>query len=256
MQTILFFDLDATLVQNHFSRKAIGPLLQAIADGAGVPVDDIGREMGAENLRRQADDPDNPLTMDWDDIVETLAQRYDVALPRTVSAGWREFASVDDVQVQDNAHAVLKHLHEAGYTLVLATKGLSKYQLPVLEVSNLLPFFHDILAPDITGYLKTSPGYFNKYTQARAGKTFIHIGDHYYDDVICAKRNGFRSILRLPLAQLRTFDAIERARRIHDYTDFIGSYPSEGTETRPDAVVVSLQEVPALVREMSRSALA
>ena len=250
MQTIIFFDLDSTLVENRFSRKAIVPLLQEIADATGEKLETIGSEMGNENWRRQLDDPDNVLTMDWDDIIQTIAQRHNVTLSRTVLDGWREFARADDVTVLDNAHEVLRRLRQVGHKVILATKGLSKFQLPVLDAINMRHLFDEILTPDITGYLKTSPGYFAEYAQQRHKYRLIQVGDHYFDDVICAKRNGFYAILRAPVEAMREASAYERAANIYQYADRIPSYPSEGTAVRPDAVVLSLEEVPAIVNAL------
>ena len=50
MKTILFFDLDATLVENHFSRKVFSPLLQEIADETGVNVKALWKAIEKESL--------------------------------------------------------------------------------------------------------------------------------------------------------------------------------------------------------------
>jgi putative hydrolase of the HAD superfamily len=247
MQTIIFFDLDSTLVENRFSRKAIVPLLQEIADATDQTLETIGTEMGNENWRRQLEDPDNPLTMDWDDIIQTIAQRHNVSLSRSVLAGWQQFAHADAVTVLDNAPDVLQRLQQAGCKVILATKGLSKYQLPVLDAIGIRHLFDEILTPDLTGYLKTSPGYFASYAQQRDKYRLIQVGDHYFDDVICAKRNGFYAILRAPVEAMRQASAYERAATVYQYTEYIPSYPAEGTAVRPDAIVLSLQEVPAIV---------
>lgn len=249
-QTIIFFDIDETLVRNRFSRKAIRELLDPIADAAEKSVQTIAAEMGAENERRQATDPDNVLTMDWDDIVAQMAAQYGVTLNSGVDELWLKYANADDVEVLDNAPQVLQQLREAGYPLVIATKGLSKYQNPVLEVSALRQYFDDMLTPDITGYLKTSPQYFDKYTAQEA--TFIQVGDHYYDDVICAKRNGFTSILRAPIDDLRDYDPFDRVAVLPEFFDQIKTYPKAGSDVRPDAVVVSLEEVPQVVGRITK----
>ncbi|MEM9953411.1 MAG: HAD family hydrolase [Chloroflexota bacterium] len=248
MQTILFFDLDATLVQNKFSRKAIGPLIQQIADASGESSDVVFKAFGDENWRRQQNDPDNVLTMDWDDILRTVAQQFDVTLDETVDARWTQFANAEDVEILDQAPVVLKLLQQSHRTLVISTKGLMKYQLPVLEVTGLKAFFVDILTPDVTGYLKTSPDYFAKYKEHDALK--IQIGDHYYDDVICAKHNGFKSIMRVPIDDLSVYDPFERPELLSDFQEQIHTYPQDGTDILPDAVVVSLQELPDVIKRL------
>lgn len=250
MPATLFIDLDATLVENNFSRKAIGPLLAEIAAARGEPIETLGREMWQENMRRQNSDPDNVLTMDWDDILETLAARNGVRLSARGIDRWHELAHADDVEVLDEAPQVLRRLKRDGYRIVLATKGLSKYQLPVLEVTGMLALFDDILTPDRTGCLKTSPCYFDTYTQQADGGPFIQIGDHYYDDVICARRNGFMAVLRAPIAALESIDPFERAAQILEHSTDIQTFPKAGTDVRPSAVVISLQELPDLIPQL------
>lgn len=250
MQTILFFDLDATLVENRFSRKAIGPLLREIADASDESIDIIARAFGDENARRQKEDPDNVLTMDWNDILEVIAKQYNVTLSDSADNRWQLMANADDVDILDTAPVVLKLLQHPQRKIVLSTKGLMKYQLPVLEVTGLKQFFEDILTPDVTGYLKTSPAYFERYRDIDAIK--IQIGDHYYDDVICAKRNGFYSVMRVPIEELEVYEPFERPQKLKELREQIHTYPVEGTDILPDAVIVSLKELPDVIKRIEQ----
>lgn len=249
MQTIIFFDIDSTLVENQFGREALDVLIREIADATGRDIRHLGHELWRENKRRQDEDPDHPLTMDWDDILETIAARYDVTLSQRGIDLWRAYADPEKVIINDDAPSVLETLKAQGHRLIIATKGLSKYQIPVLEVTKLLPYFEDILAPDVTGYLKTTPEYFHKYAPDES-TLFIQVGDHYVDDVICPKRNGFYSILRAPIEALRHYDAFERPYHLAGNTEAIPTFPEMGSGIRPDAIVMSLQEVPDLVRRI------
>jgi FMN phosphatase YigB (HAD superfamily) len=252
MQTILFIDIDSTLVENQFSRKVLGRALGEIAALTNKPVMQLAREMGEENTRRQRVDPDNVLTMDWYDIVQTVARQYQVEVTENIDLLWQEYAHKDDVEVLDNAHQVLAELRQHGCKLVIATKGLTKYQQPVLTVTGLDVYFDDMLTPDKTGYLKTSPQYFSRYLNN--GARLIQIGDHFYDDVICAKRNGFASIMRLPLPELQSYDPFERPQLLAYYSDRINTYPDDATEILlPDAVVVSLEECPDVIRRIEQA---
>lgn len=250
---ILFFDIDSTLVENRFSRRALGEVLEEIAPFSGKSVRELAREIGIENERRQQTDPDHPLTMDWDDILLSIAMRYGVSLTKHGIDLWNAYAHADEVDVIDDAPLVLSELKQMGHTLVIATKGLWKYQEPVLRVTGLLPFFDDILTPDLTGYLKTSPAYFNKYT-VNGTSGMVHIGDHYYDDVICARRNGFISIMRASTPELqnmlRPFDAFERPNHVLQYAEFIPTFPKTNTTVLPNAIVVSLRELPKIVKKL------
>jgi putative hydrolase of the HAD superfamily len=247
-QTILFFDIDLTLVSNRFSGRLLDKLLQEMLESSGKTLDELAEELSVENTRRQKDDPDNVLTMDWEDMVQQLARQYGVTLSDTVDRLWLEYAASDGVDVLDNAPQVLEKLKADHRLLIIATKGLSKYQDCVLEAGGLTSHFNDILTPDKTGYLKTSPGFFNKYRSNDA--IFIHIGDHYYDDVICSKRNGFYSVMRAPLDALAAYDPFERPKLLEQHFSEIATYPAEGTEVRPDAVVISLEELPQVVSQI------
>lgn len=248
MQTIVFFDLDATLIENHFSRKVFRPLLEEIAAHTDVSVAELGVAMNKENKYRQEHDPDNVLTMDWEDILVTIAQKHGFSLSDSIDERWRAFTKLEDIEILDDAPTMLQTLKNGSRKLVLATKGLSKYQNPILDVTGLGQYFDDKLTPDITGYLKTSPQYFDKYRKQDA--LFIQVGDHFYDDVICAKRNGFYSIMRAPIPDLAVYDAFDRVQRLGDFLSDIPTYPDEGSDVRPDAVVVSLQEVPEIVQQI------
>lgn len=247
MQTIIFFDIDSTLIENRFSAKAIRQLLEEIAPMAEKSVQALGQELGAENSRRQIDNPDHPLTMDWHDIVQSIAEKYGVTLSSDVDTLWNKYADADDVEILDDVHTVLPKLKQ-GRKLVIATKGLSKYQNPVLQVSGLDAHFDDVLTPDITGYLKTTKDYFEKYLDEEA--LFIQVGDHFYDDVMCAKRNGFYSVLRAPIEALSVYDPFDRSKVLNQYLDQIKTYPKDGTKVRPDAIVISLQELPSVIERI------
>lgn len=250
MQTVIFVDIDSTIVENRFSRKAIGTLLREIASATGQPVEAILKELSTENTRRQRTNPDHPLTMDWDDIVNTIADKHGVTLTSDVMTLWQENARAEDVELIDNSPDVIRRLKAPHRQLVIATKGLSKYQNPVLEVTGMRDLFDDMLTPDITGYLKTSPGYFARYFAMPDETLFIQLGDHYYDDVICARSNGFYPILRVRSDELAEYDPFERPQYISQIADSIHTFPDEGTDVRPEAVVVSLLEVPAVVTRL------
>lgn len=246
MKRILFVDLDSTLVENRFSLRVLRSILEEVQVQTGESLESLGRALNTENMRRQREDPDHPLTMDWDDIAETIARERSVALRQRVIDLWRAYASAEEVDILDDAPSMLRQMRASGWRIVLATKGLSKYQLPVLEAAGMRDLFDDLLTPDLTGYLKTSPDYFARYTR-EPGNTFVQLGDHYYDDVICARRNGFLSILRAPIAELAAIHPLERPAYLGDFIDQISTYPREGSDVRPHAVVLSLQEVPAVI---------
>lgn len=261
MPTICLFDMDSTLIENEFSRDVIYDVLAEVIAQTEATPETLGRAMWQENERRQAEAPDDALTMDWQDIVQTVAQTYGITPSRSVDDLWRAKAHADGVRILDDAPTVLRQLQAMGCKLVIATKGLSKYQQPVLDVTGLGDFFDDILTPDITGYLKTTPAYFDDFCARQRHDygddlRFIQIGDHYLDDVICPIQNGFYSVLRAPIEALSPLDAFERPSYLYHYRQFIPTYPKSAPyderphPMRPHAVVLSLQEVPAIVQRI------
>lgn len=249
MQTILFIDIDSTLIENHFSARIMRHISAEIAAHNGLDADAVHDEITREYQQRAQTDPNNPLTMDWDDITTTVAARHGVVLSEHVDPMWTRMSRthIDEIEVLDEAPQVLEQLKEGHRRLVIATKGLSKYQTPVMTAVDLLPYFDDYLTPDRTGYLKTEPGFFGAYEGLRDRARFIHIGDHYYDDVICARRNGFFSVMRAPIAALASLDPFDRPQHIAEVADQIRTYPATGTDVRPHAVVVSLTELSQVV---------
>jgi FMN phosphatase YigB (HAD superfamily) len=249
-KTIVFFDIDATLVENRFSRRVIRDVLQEIADASGQSMEDLGRALGSENQRRQLETPDDPLTMDWEDIARSVAAEHGVTLSKSIDTLWEDYANAEEVDLLDDSPDVIRRLKAPHRKLVIATKGLSKYQRPVLRVGGLLDLFDDILAPDIVGLHKASPGYHDSHTQFAPDALIVQVGDHYIDDVIAPVRNGFISILRAPIEELAVHNAFERPQYLPAFTSRIPTYPEDGSDVLPNAVVLSLQEVPDLIDQL------
>lgn len=245
MSATLFFDIDQTLVSNHGIPKIFRKLAADLAKNASIGAEVLLQSIWDENRHRQQSDPDNPLTMDWDDITKTIAQQHGLTLSQSLDALWKSEISADDIEVLDDAPELLKKLKAEGYLLVIATKGLSKYQIPVLEHTRLLAYFDDMLTPDNTGYLKTSAGFYQKYHDS--GGLRVQIGDRYLDDVIGPHRVGIKTILRAPIDALQPYPPQERPQHLEPHLNDIAGFPQEGSTIRPDAIVLSLQEIPPIL---------
>jgi len=248
--TLIFFDIDATLIENHFSRRVIVDVLQDVADETGVSLDELGLELGKENYRRQSRAPDDPMTMDWQDIAEAVVKSVGGTLTKNLDELWVAYTNADEIELLDDSPSVIKKLKAPHRKLFIATKGLSKYQFPILKAVGLYDLFDGFLAPDITGLHKATPGYHDQYTRTYSDSLVIQVGDHFVDDVVAPRRNGFISILRAPFAELVEYDAFERPAHLHKVVGQISTYPREGSDVRPHAVVMSLQEVPDLVAKI------
>src|SRR5512145_2082390 len=84
-QSVIFFDLDNTLIDGPFEEGVWPVVLAELAGKTGLSQDEIYRLIGDENEARQLDTAVSPLVaMDWDDIAATVAQRLGVTLEANV----------------------------------------------------------------------------------------------------------------------------------------------------------------------------
>lgn len=253
MKTTCFFDLDGTLMLNPFGSAVWPVVTRELASATGLSPKALLHAISAENARRQHDQPNHPLTMDWDDIVQTVAQSHNARLSVRIIDLVESNCLAPHIAVLDNAPDMLHELKQAGYRLVVASKGLSKYQNPVMKALGLYDLFDDFLMPDLTGYLKTDSGFFARYTSASDPGLLIHIGDFYVDDVLAPKRAGLRSILRAPIQELAAYAPHKRPKHLYEYRNRIETFPENEPGILPDAVVIHLSELLEVILRLERS---
>ncbi|MEO8606945.1 MAG: HAD family hydrolase [Chloroflexota bacterium] len=245
-QSVVFLDLDGTLMVNPFE-SAVWPVVTGeIAEKSGESFDAVLNLIIAENDARQ-NDPAVPavLSMDWDDIAQTVAGRLGVRLESSCEVLVREYAATHS-SVLDNAQEVLQELNASHRALVVATKGLAKYQQPVLDALGLTPLFTAILTPDNHHALKKDAAFFGTWPSET--RLQIMVGDRYDDDVQGPAAHGFKTVWkRVDLSPVfRKKDPFARALMV-DYT------PEQATPA--DAIIYSLAELPALVRRLEQAVL-
>ena len=132
------------------------------------------------------------------------------------------------------------HSRETRRSLVAATHGLSKYQLPVLEALGLLPWLDDVLTPDLTGESKHSRNFYRAWPDT--ADLCVMTGDLYEDDVVPAHGFGFRTLWKV--ASIPELDGL-------DPFDRPAVYPFAAEQAvRPDAIIRSLAELPAVVERL------
>lgn len=251
MPIYLFFDLDGTLMINPFGSGVFPALLEDIASQCEIKADDILQAMVDENFTRQRENPNHPLTMDWDDIAEKIAKEYGAKISVPVIELVNQFCTAEHIHLLDNADQVLSQLKAENYKLIVASKGLSKYQNPVMKALGIYELFDDFLMPDLTSYIKTDARFFEKYMNdpdLKKNAMYVQIGDHYFDDVICGNKKGFYTILRAPFEELTGSPPLERPYHLQDFADRLLGYPHEKTEIVPDAVIVHLKELPETLK--------
>lgn len=238
LQTVLFFDLDGTLMVNPFEAAVWPVIMGEIATQSGASLETIRQFIVEENERRQNDDAISPIAaMDWDDIAATVAQRLGVNLQAQAEALVIQHAAAHS-SVLDEAHVILKALAAPHRALVVATKGLAKYQLPVLEVLGLTSYFDAILTPDSYTGLKKHRHFFGDWPDRARLKVII--GDRYDDDVLYPAGHGFKTVWKNIFVDtdLRSKAPFERA----------STFPYSALQTtRADAIIVSLHELPVVI---------
>lgn len=240
LKSVLFLDLDGTLMVNPFESAVWPVIVGEIAKKTGLPTSRIIQMIDDENEARQNDESVAPVVaMDWDNITVTVAQRLGVSLSHNCTDLVRTYAATHS-RLLDHAHDTLKALAAPHRALVVATKGLAKYQLPVMNALGLTPFFTSILTPDSHNALKKHRSFFGNW--ADCAPTRIMVGDMYWDDVYYPGQHGFKTLWKPPStivpAALHAYDPFTRAQ----------AFPYTAAQTRPaDAILLSLRELPTIV---------
>jgi FMN phosphatase YigB (HAD superfamily) len=119
----------------------------------------------------------------------------------------------------------------------------------VIDALGLAAYFADILAPDVTGYLKTSRPFFRDYLDDSQAIN-IMVGDNYIDDVVFPKSFDLYSFWiprkpwanDLPMAEILQMNPLERPRLLDP----------EAYTVCPDAILVSLDELIPLVEQIEQ----
>ncbi len=240
--THLFFDLDGTLMVNPFGGVVFPTLTQDLAAQCGTPAEVIFARIVAEHDARLADPlPDRARSMDWDDIIGTVAARLGVQVRHNVEALVQAHAAPPHTRQLDDAGRSLAQL-KPGRRLVVASMGLSKYQWPVLRGLGLYDWFDDFLMPDTTGAIKTEAAFYARYADVPR----IHIGDRYDHDCFYPASFGAQTVLRLPLPDLAAWSPFERPAHLHAVIEQVdGAMPS--LDVLPDAIITHLDELPAVI---------
>ena len=242
-RTVLFIDLDHTILRGPLSNVVVPTAIREMAVGTGRPAEEIHDFLRHESRSRRAD-PDFPLirALDWSDIIRTVARRLAVSLSVDPDDLARKSSGPPHSMILDDAGAVLKQLSRPDRFLVAATRGLRKYQLPLLDGLGLRKRFHAVLTPEESGVLKTDRAFYGDWPE-RAGIS-IHVGDSYPDDVAAPIRFGHRAIWRPrnPNVGQTALDPFVRAASF--------SLPESGP--RPDAVIHHLKELPAVVERLEQ----
>lgn len=249
-ESVVFFDMDHTLLEGPFPSQVFPRVLGEIAQKSGQEYDALLQWARQENHKRQSDPAFSAVqAMDWDDICIQLAGDVGVELQTSALDVLQAHCGPPYSVLHEGAREALEQL-AAGRprrALVLTTKGLRKYQLPILEALGLLPFFDDIITPDSGLALKQSIRFYGRWPQVT--RLQIMVGDTYEDDVLPAHRFGFKTVLRSSPAEGYAWEA-DPFVRAHGRQD-----GHRGWEVRPDAIIISLSELPRVIDRLEYEAL-
>jgi FMN phosphatase YigB (HAD superfamily) len=243
--SVIFFDLDNTLMEGPFESAVFPAVFRELSEKTGQAPAEIRRQVVRENLERQKRaDISAVLSMDWDDIFNTIATRLGVSLETNALEIVKTHVTPPDSILFEQAAEVLRELSKPGRAILAATKGLRKYQLPILEGLGLSPLFTEILTPDSNNALKQDLAFYGAW--ATSTRLQISVGDHYLDDLTAPQSFGFKTIWKpgKQSDEIKHFDPFERPAH-YSFQD--------GQLVRPDAILVSLTELPAIIARLEKT---
>jgi len=249
-QSVVFLDLDATIIRGPFESAVFPVVFAELARKSRLAVKEVRRQTIQEYLDRQQD-AKVPATraVDWDDILSTVAERLKVKLEAKAVDIVNSHAGPPYAAVLDGADQVLKQLAKPHRAVVVATKGLRKYQLPVLDALGLTPLFTDILTPDVNNALKNNIAFYGRWPEM--ARLQISVGDHYEDDVVAPRQFGFKVVWKVDRPDEARWGSLDQPLdRLANW----GYLPNQ--TVRPDAILFSLRELPAVVDRLEEQALA
>lgn len=238
-QTVLFIDLDETILSNPFD-TAVFPLVSAIiSQKAALPPESIRKMILSENERRKSDNTIPPaLVFDWDDIVNTVAESLKIEFDISIQDLVKQYALSPYISKLDKSVFALKKIRKPHRRIVAATNGLSKYQVPVLRALKIVHLFDDLIAPDISNALKGERNFYGDLL-AKAEIVFS-VGDSYEYDIIGPKNIGMHTVwlnrsMDPKLSKLSPFERVLNCDSIKYKT------------VHPDAIILNLAELSSVV---------
>jgi putative hydrolase of the HAD superfamily len=268
---LISFDLDGVLQRNPFRYRdddgIYAHLRRQLAPYAAPGQEPAAAQAAAQQLidsehfRRMASG-DMVAAHDWDGIVAAVAAQ--IGYPGTISvrALVEQYVRVPGlISLYEGAAETLDRLAAAGHVLVAITNGFEIYQAPTMRELGVLDRFGALICPDNTGAGKPDPAVFAAARRhAPPGAPAVHIGDVLAHDIAGARHSGWHAVLvdrevpeaarslppwERPGALTAHLQALfDRQHRWHAHP------PALFAESMPNAVVVSLAEVPATVEHL------
>jgi FMN phosphatase YigB (HAD superfamily) len=188
-RAVLYVDLDGTVALSPIPR-VIRRAYEVLASLSGLSIQQVERVSWAIHLELAS--RSLPQAFDWDYILERMASELGVRAGFSVE---REFSTVCSESVAlDNSPEVLRELERSGYTLILASNGLMKYQRCVIETLGLDRYFSYIYTPDSRGCLKNCREFYTPPEGVDSCLPAVSVGDSYTFDVYFPKLFGLLTV--------------------------------------------------------------
>jgi putative hydrolase of the HAD superfamily len=287
---LVTFDLDGVLQNNPFGGYVLPTLARIISpylrrdhrhlyqqypgvspgpDEIDLPgLDSKGREVIAAIYAEAASCiVGGPLrdAYDWDAAAISVARAVGCHQPIDVVELVREGCRQGHISALPGAAETLQELSDSGITLVAVSNGFTRYQRPVLEALGLYSYFAATVSPEETGTAKPDPRIFRAAQVAAGASTTgatFHVGDTLIHDVLGAKAAGIGVVWMYPelpadIATHAPWQRSQHPRLVSLLADraageFAASlYDFTPEQLIPDAVVHSLYELPATLRELA-----
>ena len=223
---IIYIDLDNTLVINPIGIYVFPTIYREVSKELGIPIELIRSKVISKHVEFVA--KGDIKSYDWDYIVNIVLK--ELGYRKSVDIYSMHVENCHRVTILDNAIDILRDLRKNGYTIVLSTNGLWKYQECVVRYSGLEEVLDDVLTPDRVGYLKSSREFF-RYGISNA----ISIGDNLVFDIYYPKLFGLKTVL------------VDRGYRAEAYARALGI---DLNSIIPDAIVKNLQCLPTVLEEL------
>lgn len=251
-QTVIFVDLGGTIATSPVRMYIFPEVAQEISEKAKVSLAEVTSSLATETRqRRSMSHADVTWVMDWDSIVDTVARYYGVRINESILARTHRYAKTTYCRILDSANIHLMQLRDSGNRrIVLASMALLRYHSIVIDALEITGLFSDILTPDTTGFLKTSPNFYRSFID-RVGDNhlFVNLGDNFEDDVVSPSQLGFMTILKMRTAVFPELDPFERANIVSLYTEKIHNF-NGNFGVVPNAVINNIGEIHDVVERL------
>lgn len=191
---VIFSDLDHTLIENPFASYVFPEVCKQIGMKTGLPKDEILKMLFSEQKRRAMERKDPIYELDWQDIVQAVIKSLNIVCQIDVQDLVQKYSFSPFSTLHPGVIDALTDIKKRGWRLIANSKGLSKYQIPVLNGLGIISFFDGFAMPDLVGCWKIEKEFYQPFISA--DDTVITIGDNYQEDVFYPKLFGFIGILK------------------------------------------------------------